>query len=118
VHVPANGDRGPRWLVFLGTDDEARAAWLVDEQGDGVPVDEWPPGVRVLGGVVDERLAYLWIETLEAIGQPAGIRAPLAVSIAGAWAPRREIAAREAALLSGAVTLEEMKSRRVERPGA
>jgi len=42
---------------------------------DASPVARWPAGVRVLGGLVDHGTAYVLLESLGVLDQPAGLRA-------------------------------------------
>jgi hypothetical protein len=57
----------------------ALGAWHVTRAADGTaeatPVVRWPAGVRVLGGFVDHTAAYVLLESLGVLDQPAGLRA-------------------------------------------
>jgi hypothetical protein len=63
----------------VGTTEVALAAWRVTRQTTGEvtaePLEHWPAGVRVLGGTVREGTAYVLLESLKALDQPAGLRA-------------------------------------------
>jgi hypothetical protein len=73
-------DSGGRdlWLGFVGTDEVALGAWRVTLASDGKaqvePVARWPTGVRVLGGVERSGVAYVLMESLAVLDQPAGLR--------------------------------------------
>lgn len=78
LKIPAAGKYPDRWLVFLGTPDVARAAWIVTPGADKdelVPVESWPLGVKVVGSVVRQSVAYVVLETVKMLDQPAGLRA-------------------------------------------
>jgi hypothetical protein len=81
IKIPAAGKYADRWLVFLGTPDVARAAWVVTPGAEDagavelVPVESWPSGVKVVGSVVRQSVVYLVIETVKLLDQPAGLRA-------------------------------------------
>jgi hypothetical protein len=81
VPLPADARGRARWLVFVGTRDVAEAAWRVARASDGStdvePVDRWPVGVKVVGAVVEAGVAYVLLETVATLDQPAGLR--------GAW---------------------------------
>jgi hypothetical protein len=67
-----------RWLAFVGTDEVALGAWRVAIAPNGEaqiePVSQWPTGVRVVGGVVRRGTAYVLVESLGVLDQPAGLR--------------------------------------------
>jgi len=80
IKVPATARFRERWLVFLGTKDMARSAWLFTPRGEGVaeelrPLENWPAGVRVAGHVARGGVVYLLLETVALLDQPAGLRA-------------------------------------------
>jgi hypothetical protein len=68
-----------RWLAFAGTREVAWGAWRVAVGEDGTaevePVEHWPVGVRVLGGVVESAAVYVLLESVAVLDQPAGLRA-------------------------------------------
>jgi hypothetical protein len=75
----ARDDRGrQRWLTFGGTREVAIGAWRVtlDPGGDSQieAVERWPTGVRVLGGLVEGGAAYVLLESVGVLDQPAGLR--------------------------------------------
>jgi hypothetical protein len=103
-----------RWLVFLGTKEIARAAWVVapgDEKSELTPVENWPAGVTVKGSVERQGVVYLLLETVAILDQPAGIRAvwfdafgngsPFALASQSAFAGVKEIAELEKRLDAG-----------------
>lgn len=67
-----------RWLAFTGSADVALGAWHVTRADDGTvsvaPVDHWPAGVRVVGGIVSAGVAYVLLETRAVLDQPGGLR--------------------------------------------
>ena len=67
-----------RWLAFTGSADVALGAWHVVRGDDGkvtvAPVDHWPTGVRVQGGIVSGSVAYVLLETRPVLDQPGGLR--------------------------------------------
>jgi hypothetical protein len=77
--LPRDARGRERWLAFVGTPDVALGAWHVARADDGTveatPVARWPAGVRVLGGFVDHANAYVLLESLGVLDQPAGLRA-------------------------------------------
>src|SRR5580658_8268972 len=77
--LPRDARGRERWLAFVGTPDVALGAWHVVRADDGTveatPVARWPAGVRVLGGFVDHANAYVLLESLGVLDQPAGLRA-------------------------------------------
>jgi hypothetical protein len=79
--LPRDARGRDRWLAFVGTPDVAVGAWRVtlepDGEGQVEAVERWPDGVRVLGGRVEGGAAYVLLETLGVLDQPAGLR--------GAW---------------------------------
>ncbi|HZU85587.1 MAG TPA: VCBS repeat-containing protein [Polyangiaceae bacterium] len=68
-----------RWLAFVGPPDVALGAWHVSLGAEGgaelAPVEHWPTGVRVVGGVVEAGVAYVLLESVGVLDQPAGLRA-------------------------------------------
>jgi hypothetical protein len=67
-----------RWLAFAGTRDVAVGAWRVALADDGTselqPVEHWPTGVRVVGGLVEAGVAYVLLESVGVLDQPSGLR--------------------------------------------
>jgi hypothetical protein len=56
----------------------ALGAWHVAVGPDGTkiqPVERWPTGVRVVGAVVEGGVAYVMLESIGVLDQPAGLRA-------------------------------------------
>jgi hypothetical protein len=57
----------------------AWGAWRVSLAPDGAseiePVEHWPTGVRVVGGLVEGGVAYVLLESLGVLDQPSGLRA-------------------------------------------
>jgi hypothetical protein len=77
ILIPASGGRPQRWLLFLGSADVARAAWVVTPGAavrDMVPVEDWPEGVKVVAHEMRGQIVYVLVETLQTLDQPAGIR--------------------------------------------
>lgn len=78
VALPADPQGRQRWLAFVGSPEVAVAAWHVLKGADGSvsaePVERWPAAVRVVGAVVDGAAAYVALETVAALDQPAGLR--------------------------------------------
>jgi hypothetical protein len=77
VRIPAAGKTPERWLVFLGTPDVATSAWYVtpgDPKNELAPVDRWPAGARVVGSVVRDGRAFVLLESVALLDQPAGLR--------------------------------------------
>jgi hypothetical protein len=79
ISLPRDARGRERWLAFVGTSEVALGAWHVVRAPDGAveaaPVARWPAGVRVVGGVVDRGTAYVLLESLGVLDQPAGLRA-------------------------------------------
>ena len=79
IALPPDARGRSRWLVFSGPVDVAWGAWRVARAADGTtdvePVDRWPVGVRVLGAVVEGGVAYVLLESVGVLDQPAGLRA-------------------------------------------
>jgi hypothetical protein len=79
VALPPDARGRSRWLAFVGTHDVAWGAWRIAVGADGAaeidPVTTWPTGVRVVGAVVEGGLAYVLLESLGVLDQPAGLRA-------------------------------------------
>jgi hypothetical protein len=77
--LPRDARGRARWLAFAGTRDVALGAWRVARDQDGAtelqPVEHWPTGVRVVGGVVEAGVAYVLLESLGVLDQPSGLRA-------------------------------------------
>jgi hypothetical protein len=63
----------------------AWGAWRVALAPDGTteiePVERWPTGVKVVGGLVDSGVTYVLLESLGVLDQPSGLR--------GAWIDAR-----------------------------
>jgi hypothetical protein len=76
--LPRDARGRDRWLVFVGTSDVAVGAWRVARTPAGEvevePVERWPAGVRVLGGIVDGGVAYVLLESVAVLDQPGGLR--------------------------------------------
>ena len=79
ISLPKDARGRERWLAFLGTSEVALGAWHVFRAPDGAldatPVARWPARVRGVGGVVDHGTAYVLLESLGVLDQPAGLRA-------------------------------------------
>jgi hypothetical protein len=79
VALAADGRGRSRWLAFVGTREVAWGAWRVAIGQDGVaevePVSSWPSGVRVVGAVAEGAIAYVLLESVGVLDQPAGLRA-------------------------------------------
>jgi hypothetical protein len=79
IALPRDTRGRARWLAFAGTREVAWGAWRVSRAQDGTteiePIEHWPTGVRVLGGVVEGGVAYVLLESLGVLDQPAGLRA-------------------------------------------
>jgi hypothetical protein len=78
IHLPARAEVPERWLVVLGAPEMARAAWLVTPGALHDPlrsVEGWPVGVRVVGSIVRDSVAYLLLDSVALLDQPAGMRA-------------------------------------------
>src|SRR5580693_10172180 len=77
--LPPDASGRERWLAFVGPPDLALGAWRVARSADGAidaePVERWPTGAKVVGGVVHDGVAYVLLESLAALDQPAGMRA-------------------------------------------
>jgi hypothetical protein len=115
VALPRDDHGTERWLAFVGTTDMALAAWRVRRSGEGTvtvePVARWPVGVRVVGASVDQGIAYVLLETLAVLDQPAGLR--------GVWidAPGRASPFEASPLALGDVaTLDDLASRLAHPP--
>jgi hypothetical protein len=76
--LPRDARGRDRWLAFAGTSDVAVGAWRVTRGSTGEAqveaVERWPAGVRVVGGLVDSGVAYVLLESLGVLDQPAGLR--------------------------------------------
>jgi hypothetical protein len=76
--LPRDARGRDRWLVFVGTSDVAVGAWRVTRSSSGEAqveaVERWPVGVRVVGGLVDGGVAYVLLESVAVLDQPAGLR--------------------------------------------
>ncbi len=79
IALPRDARGRARWLAFAGTREVAWGAWRVARAEDGTmeiePVERWPSGVRVAGGVVEGGVVYVLLESVGALDQPAGLRA-------------------------------------------
>jgi hypothetical protein len=79
IALPLDPKGRSRWLAFSGTSEVAWGAWRVTRAEDGSteiePVEHWPSGVRVVGGIVDGGVAYVLVESVAALDQPSGLRA-------------------------------------------
>jgi hypothetical protein len=77
VPLPRDAQGAERWLAFAGTPDVATGAWHVTRAQSGEThveaVERWPTGVRVIGAVVEGGLAYVLLETMAVLDQPAGL---------------------------------------------
>ncbi len=87
IPLGVDADGRERWLAFVGSDEVALGAWRVTAAADGgapqiEPVPRWPSGVRVIGGVARRGVAYVLLETLGVLDQPAGLR--------GVWTSQSE----------------------------
>jgi len=78
IALPRDARGRDRWLVFVGTSDVAVGAWRVARAATGEmqveAVERWPAGVRVVGGLVDGGVAYVLLESVAVLDQPAGLR--------------------------------------------
>jgi hypothetical protein len=105
IRIPAAGKYADRWLVFVGSPEVARAAWVLSPGADKdelAPVEGWPAGVKVIGGYVRQSVVYLVLETVALLDQPAGLRAvwfdgfgnasPFTFAPASAFAGVRDVA--------------------------
>ena len=105
IRIPAAGTHGDRWLVFVGSPDVARAAWVLSPGSDKdelAPVEGWPAGVKVVGGYVRQSVVYLVLETMPMLDQPGGLRtvwfdgfgnaSPFTFAPASAFAGVRDVA--------------------------
>src|SRR3974390_598917 len=72
--LPRDARGRSRWLVFLGSREVAWGAWRVSLAADGTaeiePVERWPTGVKVIGGLVEGGVAYVLPERLRGPAQP------------------------------------------------
>ena len=79
IGLPRDARGRARWLAFAGTRDVAWGAWRISRSQDGTteiePVEHWPAGVRVIGGVVEGGVAYVLLESVAVLDQPSGLRA-------------------------------------------
>lgn len=77
IPLPRDARGQERWLVFVGTNDVAAGAWRVTRALNGETqvdaLEPWPTGVRVVGGVVDAGVAYVLLESVGVLDQPAGL---------------------------------------------
>ncbi len=83
LRVPGVAGGDDRWLVLVGDESEARAAWIASPK-DAKPIDDFPFGVRLLDAHVAGDRAELRVETRSFLDQPAGLRAIVAVDLAQA----------------------------------
>ena len=78
IPLPRDARGRDRWLLFVGTSDVAVGAWRASRDSGGdvqiEAIERWPVGVRVLGGVVDGGAAYVLLESVAVLDQPAGLR--------------------------------------------
>lgn len=77
IRISAAAGRPERWVVFLGSPEVARAAWVVTPGAtsrDAIPTNDWPEGVKVIGHAMRGHTVYVLVETLATLDQPAGIR--------------------------------------------
>ncbi|MDP9001789.1 MAG: hypothetical protein M3O46_16950 [Myxococcota bacterium] len=78
IALPRDARGRTRWLVFAGTREVAWGAWRVWRAQDGTteiqPVERWPAGVRVLGGIVESGVAYILLQSVGVLDQPSGLR--------------------------------------------
>jgi hypothetical protein len=77
IALPRDARGRDRWLVFAGTSDVATGAWHVARDAGGEvqieAVERWPVGVRVAGGTVVAGVAYVLLESVAVLDQPAGL---------------------------------------------
>jgi hypothetical protein len=97
IYIPAKPKDVEHWLAFVGG-DSALSAWLVTPSDDKhliSQIGEWPTGLRVRDAFVEagnhgfagndtSSNAYLLVESLPGLGQPAGLRAIVRVDISEA----------------------------------
>jgi len=76
--LPRDSRGRERWLAFVGTPDIATGAWHVTRGEDGVmdvgPVERFPVGVKVVSGLTEGGVAYVLLESVGVLDQPAGMR--------------------------------------------
>ena len=76
--LPRDAHGRERWLAFVGTRDVATGAWHVTRAEDGtldvVPVERFPVGVRAVSGLVESGVAYVLLESVGVLDQPANMR--------------------------------------------
>jgi hypothetical protein len=79
IALPRDARGRARWIAFAGPREVAWGAWRIARADDGTteiaPVEHWPSGVRVIGGVVEEGVAYVLLESVGVLDQPSGLRA-------------------------------------------
>jgi hypothetical protein len=78
IALPRDARGRQRWLAFVGPPEAAWGAWRIARSDagdiDADPVERWPAGVRVLGGIARSDAAYVLLESAGVLGQPAGLR--------------------------------------------
>jgi len=85
--LPRDARGRERWLAFVGSPDVALGAWHVTRSADGTseasPIEHFPVGVRVIAGLVASGVAYVLLESVAVLDQPAGMRSVWTDAIAG-----------------------------------
>ncbi|MDP9033806.1 MAG: hypothetical protein M3O50_03295 [Myxococcota bacterium] len=79
LHLPQDAHGREMWLAFVGPPEVAWGAWRVtwrtNGESDVEPTAHWPVGVRVVDAKIDDGIAYVLLESLGVLDQPAGLRA-------------------------------------------
>ena len=87
LELPRDAQGRERWLAFVGSPDVALGAWHVTRSADGTseasPIEHFPVGVRVIAGLVADGVAYVLLESVAVLDQPAGMRSVWTDAIAG-----------------------------------
>ena len=90
VTIAATKSEPERMLVFLGNDAALHAMWVATAGASPPVAVEMPRAIHVLGTVAREEKVYVWVESLAALDQPAGMRKVLVIDTrAGKWADSR-----------------------------
>lgn len=90
VTIAATKSEPERALIFLGNAAALHALWVTTASTSQAVAVELPRGVRALGTVVREEKAYVWLESLAVLDQPAGMRVVLVVDTrSGKWVDSR-----------------------------